>query len=101
MLRGGDRRGAAHPSSPSHRADEVDSLAGIVNCTCNYIITRFEQAELSFDDALAERERWGWSRATAMTISVASMPPKLSILVYRAFGAWVRPDSFPFEGFAS
>ena len=35
----------------SHRADEVDSLAGILNGTCNFVITRMEQTECS----LAER----------------------------------------------
>ncbi len=35
----------------SHRADEVDSLAGIVNGTCNFMITRIEQDELSLDEA--------------------------------------------------
>ena len=27
----------------SHRADEIDSLAGILNGTCNFILTRMEQ----------------------------------------------------------
>ncbi|MDP2390362.1 MAG: alpha/beta fold hydrolase, partial [Acidobacteriota bacterium] len=31
----------------SHRADEVDSLWGIVNATCNFVMTRLEQGDLS------------------------------------------------------
>ena len=83
----------------SHRADEVDSLAGIVNCTCNYIITRFEQAELSLDAAMAEARALGLvEHDGADDLDGVDAAEKLSILVYRAFGAWVRPDSFPVQG---
>jgi homoserine dehydrogenase len=83
----------------SHRADEVDSLAGIVNCTCNYIITRFEQEELSFEDALAEARTLGMVEGDGVDdLNGVDAAEKLSILVYRAFGAWVRPDSFLVRG---
>jgi homoserine dehydrogenase len=83
----------------SHRADEIDSLAGIVNCTCNFIITRFEQAELSFDDAVAEARALGLVEGDGTDdLNGLDAAEKLSILAYRAFGAWVRPDSFPVIG---
>jgi homoserine dehydrogenase len=83
----------------SHRADEVESLAGIVNCTCNYVITRFEQAELSLDEALAEARTLGFVEGDGSDdLSGADAAEKLSILVYRAFGAWAPPDSFPVRG---
>jgi homoserine dehydrogenase len=83
----------------SHRADEVESLAGIVNCTCNYIITRFEQAELTLDEALAEARALGFVEGNGSDdVSGMDAAEKLSILVYRAFGAWARPDSFPVRG---
>jgi homoserine dehydrogenase len=83
----------------SHRADEVESLAGIVNCTCNYIITRFEQAELSLDAALAEARALGLVEHDGRDdLNGVDAAEKLSILVYRAFGAWIRPDSFPIRG---
>jgi homoserine dehydrogenase len=83
----------------SHRADEVESLAGIVNCTCNYIITRFEQAELSLDAALSEARALGLVEHDGVNdLNGVDAAEKLSILVYRAFGAWVRPDSFPVRG---
>ena len=43
----------------SHRADEIDSLAGILNGTCNFVMTRIEQAELSLDEAIAEAQALG------------------------------------------
>jgi homoserine dehydrogenase len=83
----------------SHRADEVESLAGIVNCTCNYIITRFEQAELSLDEALAEARALGFVEGDGRDdLNGVDAAEKLTILVYRAFGAWAPPNSFAVRG---
>jgi homoserine dehydrogenase len=83
----------------SHRADEIDSLAGIVNCTCNFILTRLEQADLSLADAFAEARSLGLVEGDGSDdLSGADAAAKLSILAYRAFGAWERPDSFPVRG---
>jgi homoserine dehydrogenase len=83
----------------SHRADEIDSLAGIVNCTCNFILTRLEQADLSLADAFTEAQSLGLVEGDGSDdLSGADAAAKLSILAYRAFGAWERPDSFPVRG---
>jgi homoserine dehydrogenase len=83
----------------SHRADEIDSLAGIVNGTCNFIITRIEQAELSLDEAIQEAQALGLTEADpSADIDGRDAAAKLSILAYRAFGAWVRPDGFAVRG---
>ncbi|HYU78240.1 MAG TPA: homoserine dehydrogenase [Vicinamibacterales bacterium] len=83
----------------SHRADEIDSLAGILNATCNFVMTRYEQAELSLADALREARALGLTDGDAAEdLDGADAAAKLSILAYRAFGAWVRPDSFLVRG---
>jgi homoserine dehydrogenase len=83
----------------SHRADEIDSLAGILNGTCNFVITRMEQAELSLADAVAEAQALGFAEADpSADLDGQDAAAKLSILTYRAFGAWVRPDGFPVRG---
>ncbi|MGQ0732394.1 MAG: homoserine dehydrogenase, partial [Acidobacteriota bacterium] len=83
----------------SHRADEIDSLAGILNGTCNFVITRMEQADLSLDDALAEAQALGFAEADpSLDLSGQDAAAKLSILAYRAFGAWVHPDGFLVRG---
>jgi homoserine dehydrogenase len=83
----------------SHRADEVDSLWGILNATCNFVMTRFEQTELTLDEAVAEAKALGFAEGDAAAdLDGHDAAAKLSILVYRAFGAWVRPDSFPVRG---
>ncbi len=82
----------------AHRADEVQSLAGIVNGTSNFVMTRLEQ-ELSLDDAVAEAQRRGFAEADpSADLDGLDAAAKLSILAYRAFGAWVRPDAFPVRG---
>src|SRR4029079_4559079 len=47
----------------SHRADEIDSLWGIVNATCNFVMTRLEQGDLSLEDAVIEAQRVGFAEA--------------------------------------
>lgn len=83
----------------SHRADEIDSLAGILNGTCNFVMTRIEQAELSLDEAVTEAQALGLAEADpSLDLSGLDAAAKLSILAYRAFGAWVHPDGFPVRG---
>jgi len=83
----------------SHRADEIDSLAGILNGTCNFVMTRIEQAELTLDEAVAEAQAQGFAEADpSADLDGLDAASKLSILAYRAFGAWVRPDGFPVRG---
>ncbi|MDX2091112.1 MAG: homoserine dehydrogenase [Kofleriaceae bacterium] len=83
----------------SHRADEVDSLMAIVNGTCNYIITRLEQDELSLERAIAEAQAKGFAEADpSADLQGHDAAAKLSILAYRAFGAWVPPDALTVRG---
>lgn len=83
----------------SHRADEIESLSGILNSTCNFVMTRLEQAELSLADAVAEAQALGIAEADpSADLDGLDAAAKLSILAYRAFGAWVRPDDFPVRG---
>jgi homoserine dehydrogenase len=83
----------------SHRADEIDSMMAIVNGTCNFIITRLEQDEWALDRAIAEAQRLGLAEADpSADIDGLDAAAKLSILVYRAFGAWLPPDTLPVRG---
>jgi homoserine dehydrogenase len=83
----------------SHRADEIHSLWGILNGTCNFVMTRFEQADLSLAEAVAEAQALGFAEADPSgDLDGLDAAAKLSILAYRAFGAWVRPDGFPVRG---
>ncbi len=83
----------------SHRADEVERLMAIVNGTCNYVVTRIEQDELSLDEAIGEAQAKGLAEADpSMDVDGLDAAAKLSILAYRSFGAWFRPDTFTVRG---
>ena len=83
----------------SHRADEVDALAAIVNGTCNYIITRLEQDEWTLERAIADAQRLGLAEADpSADLDGHDAAAKLSILAYRAFGAWIPPDQLAVRG---
>lgn len=83
----------------SQRADEVDELMGIVNGTCNFIITRLEQDELPLDRAIAEAQSLGLAEANPVAdLEGHDAAAKLSILAYRAFGIWVPPHELPVRG---
>lgn len=82
----------------SHRADEIDSLLGIVNGTSNFVMTRLE-AEVPLEQALEEARALGLAEADAAAdLDGTDAAAKLSILAYRAFGVWMRPDRFPVRG---
>jgi homoserine dehydrogenase len=83
----------------SHRADEIDSLWGIVNATCNFIMTRLEQGDLTLQAAIEEAQRLGFAEADpSADIDGHDAAAKLSILAYRAFGGWMRPADFLVRG---
>ena len=62
-------------------------------------MTRLEQGDLTLDEAIAEAQRLGFAEADpSADIDGHDAAAKLSILAYRAFGAWVRPDGFLVRG---
>ncbi|HQZ37482.1 MAG TPA: homoserine dehydrogenase [Vicinamibacterales bacterium] len=83
----------------SHRADEIDSLAGILNGTSNFVLTRMEESDCSLREAVAEAQALGFAEADASAdLDGHDAAAKLSILAYRAFGAWMRPNRLPVRG---
>ena len=44
-------------------ADRIVQIRGILNGTCNYILTRIEQAGISFEEALREAQQAGFAEA--------------------------------------
>ena len=67
--------------------DRIESISGILNGTCNYILTRMEQDDLEFDDALLRAQQRGFAEADpSLDISGADAAQKLQILGELAFG---------------
>ena len=67
-------------------------IYGILNGTCNYILTRMEQEKLSFAECLKEAQRLGYAEADpTFDIEGHDTAQKLAILASLAFGTQVDP----------
>jgi homoserine dehydrogenase len=82
--------------------NRLERIYGILNGTCNYILTRMEQEGLSFADCLADAQRLGYAEADpTFDIEGHDTAQKLSILASLAFGTKVDPASIYVEGISS
>jgi homoserine dehydrogenase len=62
--------------------DELIRLCGILNGTCNYILTRIERAGVSFEEALREAQKLGFAEANpAEDVDGLDARAKLTILI--------------------
>lgn len=81
------------------RGNSFHRIYGILNGTCNYILTRMEQDRLSFEECLADAQRLGYAEADpTFDIDGHDAAQKLSILASLAFGLKVDARSVYVEG---
>jgi homoserine dehydrogenase len=72
--------------------DHLFRVSGILNGTCNYILTRMEADALPFEDALAEAQAKGFAEADPTDdVDGLDARAKLAILARVAFGYGVDP----------
>jgi homoserine dehydrogenase len=77
-------------------------IYGILNGTCNYILTRMEQEKLAFADCLKEAQRLGYAEADpTFDIEGHDTAQKLAILASLAFGTKVDQSAVYVEGISS
>ena len=77
-------------------------IYGILNGTCNYILTRMEQEKLSFTDCLKEAQRLGYAEADpTFDVEGHDTAQKLAILASIAFGIRVDENAVYVEGISS
>jgi homoserine dehydrogenase len=82
--------------------DAFSRIYGILNGTCNYILSRMEQDRLGFDDCLRDAQRLGYAEADpAFDVEGHDTAQKLSILASLAFGTRLDPKAIYVEGIAS
>jgi homoserine dehydrogenase len=80
-------------------ADRILSLHGIVNGTCNYILTEMEANGEPYEACLKRAQDLGYAEPDpSFDVDGVDSAHKLAILVGLAFGARVAPDGFPIEG---
>ena len=77
----------------------VSRIYGIMNGTCNYILTKMEKEGLSFEACLKEAQRLGYAEADpAFDIEGNDTAHKLAILTTLAFGNKISADDIYLEG---
>ncbi len=77
----------------------VDRVYGILNGTCNYILSRMEAERLSFADCLAEAQALGYAEADpTFDVGGYDTAHKLALLTSLAFGTLVDAEAVGIEG---
>ena len=79
--------------------NSIDRVYGILNGTCNYILTRMEREGLDFATCLAEAQRLGYAEADpTFDIGGFDTAHKLAILATLAFGTAIDTSAISVEG---
>src|ERR1700744_3287999 len=79
--------------------DDIKSVAGILNGTCNYILTEMEATGRSFAEVLAEPQRLGYAEADpTMDVGGFDAAHKITILAALAFGCAATYAAAGIEG---
>jgi homoserine dehydrogenase len=86
------------PVLPALRAglcgDRLHGIAGILNGTCNYILSRIETARIPFSEALEEAQARGYAEADASEdLDGGDARAKLSILALAGLQTRVPPEA--------
>ncbi len=82
--------------------NKIQRVYGILNGTCNYILTRMELEKLSFADCLKDAQRLGYAEADpTFDVEGFDTAQKLAILASLAFGTKVEADAVYVEGISS
>jgi homoserine dehydrogenase len=79
--------------------NRIRELHGILNGTCNYILSQMRDSGRGFDEVLTEAQALGYAEADpSFDIDGIDTAHKLAILTALAFGAEVDLDSIHIEG---
>jgi len=80
----------------------ISRVFGILNGTCNYILTRMEEEELSFAECLKDAQALGYAEADpTFDIEGYDTAHKLALLTSLAFGSTVWPEGIYMEGISN
>lgn len=80
-------------------ANHIQNIRGILNGTCNYILTKMTDFGISFESALKEAQDLGYAEANpSLDIDGYDAAHKLVILSSIAFGIDTKPENILIEG---
>lgn len=90
------------PISQCLAANEVSEIAGILNGTTNFILTKMIREHMAFDEALQLAQKLGYAeRNPAADVEGTDSCRKICILASLAYGTHVYPESVHTEGITS
>ena len=79
--------------------NRINALYGIVNGTCNYILTRMKLEGADFGTVLADAQKLGYAETPPdLDIDGHDAAHKIGILASLAHGFWVKPKKVHVEG---
>ena len=79
--------------------NRITHLYGIINGTCNYILTRMKLEGADFDAVLADAQKQGYAETPPdLDIDGHDAAHKIGILASLAHGFWVNPKKIHVEG---
>lgn len=80
-------------------SDDIDAITGIVNGTCNYVLTRMREEGASFEQILPDAQAKGYAETDpTLDVDGHDAAQKLVVLAMLAFGARVDPSRVPTAG---
>ncbi|MHC4659295.1 MAG: homoserine dehydrogenase [Planctomycetota bacterium] len=83
-------------------ANEITAMYGIVNGTCNYILSNMTAQDEDFSQALTKAQKLGYAEADpTLDISGGDSAHKLAILASIAFGCEIKLEDIFVEGIES
>ena len=79
--------------------NHIQSVVGIINGTCNYILTRMTEAGLDYQEALGEAQQLGYAESDpTLDVNGWDAAHKAVILASLSYGCWVPCDQIFVEG---
>ena len=83
-------------------ANRIERVYGILNGTCNYILTRMEREGISFEDCLADAQELGYAEADpTFDVEGFDTAHKTAILASLSFGTEIESEQIYVEGISS
>ncbi len=80
-------------------ANDISALYGVLNGTCNFILTEMEEKKLSFGDALEEAQQLGLAEADpTLDIGGFDAGHKIAVLSTLSFNTTIAMDDIPIKG---
>ena len=80
-------------------ANHIKSMTGILNGTCNYILSKIEDEGISFQEALAEAQRQGYAETDpTLDVEGTDTAHKIAILAALAYGMEINLKDVYTEG---